>query len=105
MKNYISFPRMQGTASRQAHAGLPDGTFDLGVLEATIPPVNEHLPQPRVICLENSQGGSNGAAIPLSYVKKVKKIARKKKLRMHLDGARLLNALISSKDDPKAYCQ
>ncbi|RVU38639.1 homogentisate 1,2-dioxygenase [Hwanghaeella grinnelliae] len=28
MKNYISFPRIQGTASRQAHAGLPEGTFE-----------------------------------------------------------------------------
>ena len=28
MKNYISFPRVEGRASRQAHAGLPDGTYE-----------------------------------------------------------------------------
>ncbi len=27
-KRYISFPRVEGTASRQAHADLPDGTFE-----------------------------------------------------------------------------
>lgn len=28
MKKYISFPRMEGRTSRQAHANLPDGTFE-----------------------------------------------------------------------------
>lgn len=28
MKNYISFPRTQGISSRQAHADLPEGTFE-----------------------------------------------------------------------------
>ncbi|MGD9388074.1 MAG: homogentisate 1,2-dioxygenase [Gammaproteobacteria bacterium] len=28
MKKWISFPRIEGTASRQAHADLPDGTFE-----------------------------------------------------------------------------
>ena len=26
--NYVSFPRVEGRASRQAHADLPDGTFE-----------------------------------------------------------------------------
>ncbi len=28
MKNYISFPRVEGNASRQAHASLPSGTYE-----------------------------------------------------------------------------
>src|SRR4249919_418483 len=28
MKRYISFPRVEGQASRQAHADLPAGTFE-----------------------------------------------------------------------------
>ena len=28
MKNWISFPRVEGTASRQAHADLPPGTYE-----------------------------------------------------------------------------
>ena len=28
MKNYISFPRVEGSASRQAHADLPEGTYE-----------------------------------------------------------------------------
>jgi homogentisate 1,2-dioxygenase len=28
MKRYISFPRVEGQSSRQAHADLPEGTFE-----------------------------------------------------------------------------
>jgi threonine aldolase len=35
----------------------------------------------------------------------VKKIADKFDLKMHLDGARLLNALITSGDDPRVYAE
>ena len=58
-----------------------------------------------MICLENSQGGCNGAKIPLKFVKKVKSIARKHKLRMHLDGARLLNALVEDDIEPQEYAK
>jgi threonine aldolase len=34
----------------------------------------------------------------------VKKIAKKAKLRLHLDGARLFNALVEQKISPKEYC-
>lgn len=84
---------------------LPDGTFDLKHLESLIPIKNEHLPMPSVICLENSQGCHNGAAIKLDYVKQVREIADRHDLKMHLDGARLLNALIATGDEPAAYAR
>ena len=28
MKNYVHFPRVEGQASRQAHADLPAGTYE-----------------------------------------------------------------------------
>ena len=28
MKNWISFPRREGNASRQAHAKIPEGTYE-----------------------------------------------------------------------------
>ena len=28
MKNYIQYPRVEGAASRQAHADLPAGTYE-----------------------------------------------------------------------------
>jgi len=35
-----------------------------------------------------------GAKVGLDFVKQVKKVAKKHKIKMHLDGARLLNALV-----------
>ena len=92
-----------GSIFPQAVPNLADGTFDLDVLQKLIPPPTEHIAQPTVISLENSQGGCSGATIPLKFVKQVKKIARKAKLRMHLDGARLLNALVEQKIAPSEY--
>ena len=81
----------------------PDGTFDLDELKAKIPIENDHLAQPKVISLENSHGGCNGAAIPLSFVQDVHKIASANNIRMHLDGARILNALLHTGDDIKTF--
>ncbi len=81
----------------------PDGTFDLDELKAKIPIENDHLAQPKVISLENSHGGCNGAAIPLSFVQDVHKIASENNIRMHLDGARILNALLHTGDDIKTF--
>lgn len=79
---------------------LADGTMNLTELERAIPPVSMHLPQPRVIALENSHNICNGSVLQPSFVKDVKKIAVKKGLRMHLDGARALNAAVYLKMDP-----
>ena len=84
---------------------FPDGTFDLDQLKSVIPPPSEHIAQPTVISLENSHGGCWGSLMSHDYVKQVKKIAKKNKLRMHLDGARLLNALVEQEIEPATYCQ
>lgn len=44
-----------------------------------------------------------GALISMEHVQEVKKIAKKRKLRMHLDGARLLNALVEQDIAPDVY--
>lgn len=86
----------------QNHA---DGTFCLNQLKKSIPPPTEHIAQPTVIVLENSHGGCMGATVSHDFVKDVHKIAKKNKLRMHLDGARLLNALVEQDITPADYCE
>lgn len=70
----------------------PDGTLNLHDIEYAIPPESMHFSSPKVICLESSHNNCNGRVLRTSYIKKVKEIASKNKLRMHLDGARSLNA-------------
>lgn len=83
----------------------PDGTLDLDLVQYKIPPKTEHMAQAAVLALENSQQGCSGASVPLSYVKQAKKLVRKNKLRFHLDGARLLNALVETGVSPSEYVE
>lgn len=58
-----------------------------------------------MLAIENSQQGCVGASVPLSFVKEAKKLVRKNKLRFHLDGARLLNALVETGVSPAEYVE
>ncbi|KAM3921635.1 uncharacterized protein RB166_011051 isoform 2-T2 [Leptodactylus fuscus] len=73
---------------------LKDGRLDLKELESKIqhgyPDV--HFAQTRLICLENSHNRMGGRVLPLSYMKEVRDLADRYGLKIHLDGARLLNA-------------
>ncbi len=71
-----------------------DGLMDLNEVEHKIRKVKDpHFPKTRLICLENAL--SNGKVLPLSYMKNIYNLAKKYKLNVHLDGARLFNAAIS----------
>lgn len=58
-----------------------------------------HFPKTGLICLENAH--SNGRVIPLSNFDKIRKIADKYNVPIHLDGARIFNAATTLKVDPK----
>lgn len=71
------------------------GRMDLTELEEAIQPDDAHVPQTRLILLENSYGARAGAAIPPDYFAAVRDIADRHGLRVHLDGARLFNAAVA----------
>lgn len=66
-----------------------DGTLDLNRVEQAIKPDDFHFAKTRLLCLENTQGGK---VLPFDYLQKAGKFAQAKKLRLHLDGARIFNA-------------
>jgi threonine aldolase len=69
----------------------PDSTLSLAKIEEKIKPDDIHFARTRLLCLENTQ---NGKALPLEYLQQAGVFARDKKLSMHLDGARLFNAVV-----------
>ena len=71
------------------------GRMDLHQLEAAIRPDDPHVPRSRLILVENSYGARAGAAIPADYFAAVAAIARRHGLKVHLDGARLFNAIVA----------
>ncbi len=74
--------------------------MNLKDIEYAIPPDTIHISQPRLIELESSQNLCNGRVLRTDYIAKVRAIANKYKLRMHLDAARGLNAAVALNIDP-----
>ncbi len=73
-----------------------DGKLDLNDIEQAINPNNIHFSESKLICLENTWSGN---PLELDYMHRVKEIAIKHNLKMHLDGARLFNASLAL-DEP-----
>lgn len=74
-----------------------DGTFDGEAVRRAIRPRHDrHAPQTRLVCVEQTSNLSGGRVWPLERVRDVLGAARESGLRTHLDGARLLNAVVAS---------
>lgn len=80
-----------GSIQPQPIDNEPDGTLDLGKVAAAIKPDDSHFARTRLLALENTVGGK---VIPLAYIAEAEKLARSRGLNMHLDGARLFNAVV-----------
>ncbi|MBY0527627.1 MAG: low-specificity L-threonine aldolase [Gemmataceae bacterium] len=72
------------------------GVLDVTQLEGKVRPDNEHLVQTRIVCLENTHNRGGGRIYPLEKTEAVSRWARKHGLIMHLDGARLWNAIVAA---------
>jgi threonine aldolase len=74
----------------------PDGTLPLDRVEAAIrDPDNAHYPPTRLICLENTHNRCSGAVLSPQYTARVRDLAHRHGLAIHLDGARIFNAAIA----------
>ena len=73
------------------------------VLEAINPPDFYHSPLTSLVCAENTTNKGGGACWDFEELVKIRKICDDHGLAYHLDGARLWNALVARKEDPKQY--
>jgi threonine aldolase len=71
-----------------------DGTLDLDAVEAAIKPDDFHFAKTRLLCLENTLAG---VPLPLDYLPRARAVCDRRKLALHLDGARLFNAAVASR--------
>lgn len=67
------------------------------------PPDFYHSPLTSLVCLENTTNKGGGACYDFEEIKKVRKVCNTHDLGLHLDGARLFNALVKKGEDPKDY--
>ena len=80
------------------------GVFTADQLEAAIrPPYNRYAPRSRLVSVEQTTNLGGGRVWPLDMVRAVLDAARRHGLRAHLDGARLMNAVVASGVPASAY--
>jgi len=82
-----------GSIQPQPIENAEDGTIPLAKLRAAVKPHDDHFARTRLVSLENTIGGQ---VIPQAYVEEVAEFAREAGLGMHLDGARVFNAVVAS---------
>jgi len=72
------------------------GILDVAQLEDQIHPDDMHSVRSRLVCLENTHNRGGGTIYPVDKVKAISTWARSNGLAVHLDGARLWNAIVAS---------
>jgi threonine aldolase len=72
------------------------GILDVSQLDGKIRPVNDHLVRTRLVCLENTHNRGGGKVFPLEKVQAISAWTRQHGLMLHLDGARLWNAIVAT---------
>ncbi len=82
-----------GSIQPQPLENAADGTIPLDKLRAAVKPHDDHFARTRLVALENT---IHGRVIPQDYVADVAAFARDAGLAMHLDGARVFNAVVDS---------
>ena len=84
-----------GGISSRSLKNRPDGTMALADIETAIHPDDIHFPRTKLIALENTHNRCNGSPLDIGYIHSVAELARRYRLKLHIDGARIFNAAIA----------
>jgi threonine aldolase len=72
------------------------GILDVAQFEGKVRPINDHMVRTKVVSLENTHNRGGGRIYPLEKIRAIRQWARQNNLIMHLDGARLWNAIVKT---------
>jgi threonine aldolase len=78
------------------------GELDTGELARELAtPADDHFAQPSLVVVENTHNRCGGAPVKLSHMAEVSQAAHRRKIPLHLDGARIFNAALALETTPK----
>jgi threonine aldolase len=72
------------------------------ILES-INPDDIHKAKTQLVSLENTANRGGGSCYDFNEIEEIKKVCLQNNLKLHLDGARLFNAIVARKESPKKY--
>ena len=81
------------------------GLMDAEQVKAAIRPRDPYTIPTGLICLENTHNSGGGSIYPLSTIEEIRTVADEQRIPMHLDGARLFNAVAATGLPAHRYAQ
>jgi threonine aldolase len=81
------------------------GIITAEMIEPEINAVNDHYPHTSLVVLENTSNRGGGSCYTLENIKPIAALCKAKGLKLHLDGARIFNALTKTGDKASDYGQ
>ncbi|RSK44252.1 threonine aldolase family protein [Hymenobacter perfusus] len=79
------------------------GRLTAAQVEAAIRPQNVHYPTTSLISLENTHNRGGGSCYELAEIGAIAEVAQRQRIPLHLDGARIFNALVATGQDAREY--
>ena len=81
------------------------GRINAEEIEQSINPDDIHFPRTKLVVLENTMNKGGGSTYDLNEIEKISQVCKNHGLNLHLDGARLFNAIVQNGEEPKFYGQ
>jgi threonine aldolase len=72
-------------------------------VKAAINPDDIHKAPTALVCLENTVNRGGGGTYLFADFHSIKELCINNNIKLHLDGARIFNAIVANNEDPKAY--
>ncbi len=79
-----------------------NGKITATQVEAAIKPLYDWLPESRLVVLENTCNKGGGSFYTLEEIRPIQQLCKERGLKLHLDGARLFNALVETGESTQA---
>ena len=79
------------------------GRITADQVSASINPDDVHKARTSLVCLENTGNRGGGSCYDLDEITKIRQVCQDNQLKLHLDGARLFNALVAKKQTALSY--
>ncbi|MEM7535632.1 MAG: GntG family PLP-dependent aldolase [Chloroflexota bacterium] len=81
-----------------------NGIYTAGMLANAIRPESRYAPRSQLVSVEQTSNLGGGKVWPLTSIQSVIEVAKAHDLKLHMDGARLMNAVMASGVSAKDYC-
>ncbi len=82
-----------------------NGMFEPEQVTAALRPNSRYMPESRLVCVEQTANLGGGAVWPLDKIQAVAAVAKDAGLATHMDGARLMNAVVKTGTPADAWTQ